>query len=116
MKPFTTVLAIITATPVSIPAIGPARMAAEIVALVAHNVVGHDWLSSAHWSEATNSVDRINATTTRISATTHAARLPKPRRYANAHNALHPSSAANNAQPIAGRSSLAFTAIWKPNA
>ncbi len=48
MKPFTTVLAIITATPASIPAIGPGRMAAEIVALVAHSVVGHDWLSSAH--------------------------------------------------------------------
>ena len=78
MKPFTTVLATITTTPVSIPAIGPNRIAAEIVALVAHNVVGHDWLSSAHWSDATNSVDSTNATTTAISASTHAGRRPNP--------------------------------------
>ena len=36
-------------------------MAAEIVALVAHSVVGHDWLSSTHCSDATNSVDSISA-------------------------------------------------------
>ena len=54
------------------------RIAAEIVALVAHNVVGQDWLSSAHCEEATTSVDRINATTTTISASTHDGRLPKP--------------------------------------
>ena len=78
MKPFTTVLATITTTPASIPAIGPNRIAAEIVALVAHSVVGHDWLSSAHWSDATNSVDNISATTTAISASTHAGRRPNP--------------------------------------
>jgi hypothetical protein len=78
MKPLTTVLAIITTTPASIPGIGPIRIAAEIVALVAHNVVGHDWLSSAHWSEATNSVDSTSATTTTISASTHARRRPNP--------------------------------------
>ena len=78
MKPLTTVLAIITTTPVSMPGIGPIRIAAEIVALVAHNVVGHDWLSSAHWSDATNSVDSISATTTTISASTHAGLRPNP--------------------------------------
>src|SRR5687767_6151137 len=111
MKPFTSVLAIITATPASIPAIGPARIAAEIVALVAHNVVGHDWLSNAHWSDATNSVDRISATTTTISAATQDTRLPNPSKYAKAHNALHARSTANSVQPIAGRSSSPFTAI-----
>ena len=78
MKPFTTVLAIITTTPVSMPGIGPSRIAAEIVALVAHSVVGHDWLSSAHWSDATNSVDSISATTTTISASTQARLRPNP--------------------------------------
>ncbi len=37
-------MAAITTSPVSIPAIGPRRIAAEIVALVAHSVVGQDWL------------------------------------------------------------------------
>ncbi len=71
-------LAIITTTPVSMPGIGPSRIAAEIVALVAHSVVGQDWLSSAHWSEATNSVDSISATTTTISASTQARRAAEP--------------------------------------
>ena len=53
-------------------------MAAEIVALVAHSVVGQDWLFSAHCSDATNSVDSISATTTTISASTHAGLRPNP--------------------------------------
>ena len=53
-------------------------MAAEIVALVAHSVVGQDWLFSAHWSDATNSVDSISATTTASSASTQAGRRPNP--------------------------------------
>ena len=60
------------------PATGPARIAAEIVALVAHNVVGSDWLSATHWSEATSSVDSISATTTTISASTHPGATAEP--------------------------------------
>ena len=53
-------------------------MAAEIVALVAHSVVGQDWLFSAHWSDATNSVDSISATTMASSASTQAGLRPNP--------------------------------------
>src|SRR6476619_2533316 len=102
MKPLTTVLAAITTPPVIMPGIGPIRIAAEIVALVAHNVVGHDWLSSAHWSEAMNRVDSISAVTTAISASTHAGLRPKPCRYATAHAALHPTSTADSSHAIAG--------------
>ena len=52
--------------------------AAEIVALVAHSVVGQDWLSAIHRSEATTSVDRISATATASSAATQAGRRPTP--------------------------------------
>src|SRR5205085_6803180 len=116
MKPLTTVLAIITATPVSMPGIGPVSTAAEIVALVAHNVVGHDWLSSAHWSDATNSVDSTSAITTTISANTHAALRPNPCRYATAQAELHPISTVNNSHPAAGWSSSELIATWKPSA
>src|SRR3979411_3307450 len=102
MTPLQTVLAIITTTPVSTPGIGPIRIAAEIVALVAHNVVGHDWLSNAHASEATNSVDSISATTTAISASTHAGLRPKRCREARAQAALHPISTADNSHPAEG--------------
>ncbi len=68
----------ITTTPVSMPAIGPNRMAAEMVALVAHSVVGQDWLLSTHWLDAMTSVDSISATTTTISASTQAGRRPNP--------------------------------------
>src|SRR2546429_8736982 len=116
MKPLTTVLAIITTTPVSMPGIGPISTAAEIGALVAHNVVGHDWLSSAHWSDATNSVDSTSAITTTTSATTHAGLRPNPCRYATAQAALHPINTANSSHPTAGWSSSALIAIWKPSA
>src|SRR5215831_9754924 len=116
MNPLTTVLTIITTTPASMPGIGPIRIAAEIVALVAHNVVGHDWLSSAHCSDATNFVDSTRADTTTISATTHAGVRPNPCRYATAQAALQPISTANSSQPTAGWSSAGLIAIWKPSA
>src|SRR6476620_3486608 len=116
MKPFTTVLAIITATPASMPGIGPNWIAAEIVALVAHNVVGHDWLSSAHCAEATNSVDSTSATTTTISAITQARLRPNPCRYATAQATLQPIRTANSSQPAVGWSRSALIAIWKPSA
>src|SRR6476469_5879253 len=111
MKPLTTVLSVITTAPVSIPGIGPIRIAAEIVALVAHNVVGQDWLSSAHWSEAMNRVDSISAVTTTISASTHAGLRPNPCRYATAQAALQPISTANSSHPIVGRSRSWLIAI-----
>ena len=43
-----------------------------MVALVAHSVVGQDWLLSTHWSDAMTPVDSISATTTTISASTKA--------------------------------------------
>ena len=49
-----------------------------MVALVAHSVVGNDWLPSTHWSEAITSVESISATTTAISASTQAGRRPNP--------------------------------------
>src|SRR3954453_23743757 len=101
MNPLTTVLAIITAPPVSMPAMGPSRIAAEIVALVAHNVVGHDWLSNAHRSDATNSVDSTSATTTRTSASTHESLLPNPCRYSTPQATLQPISTVNSSQPTA---------------
>src|SRR6187200_1341286 len=115
MKPLTTVLAIITTTPVSMPGIGPSRTAAEMVALVAHSVVGHDWLSSAHWSDATNSVDSTSAVTTAISVNTHAGLRPNPCRYAAAQAALQPIRTANSRHPTAGWSSSGLMAIWKPS-
>src|SRR6478736_6567845 len=111
MKPLTTVLAIITTTPASIPGIGPIRIATEIVALVAHNVVGHDWLSNAHWSDAMNAVDSISEVTTTSSASTHAGLRPNPFRYATAQAALQPISTANSSHPIAGWSSSWLIAI-----
>ncbi len=76
MYPFSAALAAMTTTPVSMPPMGPNAIAAEIVALVAHSVVGQDWLSATHWSEAINSVESTKATTTTISASTHAGRRP----------------------------------------
>ncbi|PQM44024.1 hypothetical protein C1Y40_05817 [Mycobacterium talmoniae] len=73
-------LAAITARPVSIPPTEPNWIAADTVALVAHNVVGQDWLLSAHAREATTSVDNTSATTTASSASTQAGRRPNPRR------------------------------------
>ncbi len=60
------------------PPTGPNCSAAEMVAFVAHSVVGHDWLSAIQWSEATNSVDSMRAKTTTTSAITHDGRRPKP--------------------------------------
>src|SRR6476620_5667541 len=111
MKTLTTVLAIITTTQVSLPGIGPIRITTEIVAFVAHNVVGHDWLSNAHWSDATNAVDSISAVTTTSSASTHAGLRPNPFRYATAQAALQPISTANNSDPIAGWSRSGLMAI-----
>ncbi len=48
----------ITASPMPIPATGPARIAADTTALVAHSVVGHDWLASVQWGDATSTVVR----------------------------------------------------------
>ena len=42
LKPLITALVTISRAPVSIPAAGPKWIAEEMVALLAHNVVGHD--------------------------------------------------------------------------
>jgi hypothetical protein len=114
--PLTAVLVTTTTSPVSIPAIGPNRIAAEMVALVAHSVVGQDWLFSIHCPEAMSLVESINATTTAISASTQAGRRPKPCKYATAHATLHAISTANSSQPIIGRSSSSLMVTLKPSA
>ena len=60
------------------PTIGPASSAAEITELVAHSVVGHVWLFSAHDSLATYDVDNINAQAITSSAPTQYQLRPKP--------------------------------------
>ncbi|CAG6926848.1 hypothetical protein PICSAR10_03907 [Mycobacterium avium subsp. paratuberculosis] len=62
------------------PPTGPNWMAAEMVGLLAHNVVGQVWLSAAQCGLATRLFDHISKTTTTSSASTHAGLRPKPRR------------------------------------
>jgi len=115
-KPFTTVLAIITTTPVSIPGIGPSRIAAEIVGVgrpqcgrprlvVQRPLVGRDEVCGQHKRHHHNDFGK------------HPRGLrPNPCRYAIAHAALDPISTANSSHPTAGWSSSPLIAIWKPSA
>src|ERR1700744_3996257 len=103
----------ITASPVSIPPTGPNCSAAEIVGLVAHNVVGQVWFSEAHCVVATTLFDHMSKTTIRISAITHAGRRPNPRQYCRAQAALHRISTPKSTHPGPGSCSWELIAIWK---
>jgi hypothetical protein len=107
---------VITARPVNIPPTGPNWMAAEIVGLLAHSVVGQVWFSAAQCPVATIWLDHMSSTTTTSSAITHAGLRPNPRRYAIAQAALQPISTPNSTQPNTGRRSSGLIAIWKPAA